>query len=188
MNTVGQERQRQRQRRDRLVRGRRRRGRGRRRTAPIANQGYVAVNKANVLYGAIAANNDGDATMGFTLSRDLLVPERGLGRPRRERRRRARSTSSAAGQLPEDGFTGYVVEGGAGTARWGDYSAATADENGEPVDGHRVHPRTRRGRCSRTGAPGSWWSRPRPSHLSRAALEPGPAGPAPPRDGPILAR
>jgi hypothetical protein len=37
---------------------------------------------------------------------------------------------AAAGQLPEDGFTGYVVEGGAGTARWGDYSAATADENG----------------------------------------------------------
>ena len=37
---------------------------------------------------------------------------------------------SAAGRLPEDGFTGYVVEGGSGTARWGDYHAATADEAG----------------------------------------------------------
>ena len=37
---------------------------------------------------------------------------------------------SAAGQLPEDGFTGYVIEGGAGTSRWGDYHAATADEAG----------------------------------------------------------
>ena len=34
----------------------------------VTNQGYVAVNRANALYGAIAANNDGDAAMGFTLS------------------------------------------------------------------------------------------------------------------------
>src|SRR4030095_6115640 len=30
----------------------------------VVNQGYVSVNKANVMYGAIAANNDGDASLG----------------------------------------------------------------------------------------------------------------------------
>jgi hypothetical protein len=95
----------------------------------LVNQGYVAVNRANVLYGAIAANNDGDAAMGFTLSGTSYFPSAAwvsLGS--------GGSTSAvhvaAAGQLPEDGFTGYVVEGGNGTARWGDYHAATADEDG----------------------------------------------------------
>jgi hypothetical protein len=95
----------------------------------VTNQGYVAVNRGNALYGAIAANNDGDAAMGFTLSGPGWFPSAAwvsLGAHG--------ATSavhvSAAGQLPEDGFTGYVVEGGAGTARWGDYSAATADEAG----------------------------------------------------------
>jgi len=95
----------------------------------IANQGYVASNRANALYGAIAANNDGDAVMGFTLSGTGYFPSAAWV---------SLSTSgspsaihvSAAGQLPEDGFTGYVVEGGAGTSRWGDYHAATADEAG----------------------------------------------------------
>ncbi|HEY8437434.1 MAG TPA: hypothetical protein VIK65_02370, partial [Candidatus Limnocylindrales bacterium] len=95
----------------------------------VTSQGYVAVNRGNALFGAIAANNDGDAAMGFTLSGTPWFPSAAwvsLG---------ANGTTSAvhvaaAGQLPEDGFTGYVVEGGNGTARWGDYSAAQADENG----------------------------------------------------------
>jgi hypothetical protein len=97
-------------------------------TATITHQGYVAVNRANVLYGAIAANNDGDAAMGFTLSGTGYFPSTAWVSLT------GGSASavhvSAAGQLPEDGFTGYVVEGGSGTARWGDYSAATADEAG----------------------------------------------------------
>ena len=32
-----------------------------------------------------------------------------------------------AGNLPEDGFTGYPEFGGNGIARWGDYSAAAVD-------------------------------------------------------------
>jgi hypothetical protein len=36
----------------------------------------------------------------------------------------------AAGAAPEDGFTGYAFFGGNGVAGWGDYSAATADEDG----------------------------------------------------------
>ena len=94
----------------------------------IAHQGYVAVNRANVLYGAIAANNDGDVAMGFTLTGTSYFPSAawvsltgGTSSP---------VHVSAAGAGPEDGFTGYVVEGGSGTARWGDYHAATADEAG----------------------------------------------------------
>jgi hypothetical protein len=94
----------------------------------ITHQGYVAVNRANALFGAIAANNDGDAAMGFTLTGTGYYPSAAWVSL-------TGGTASAvhvaaAGQLPEDGFTGYVIEGGAGTARWGDYSAATADEAG----------------------------------------------------------
>jgi hypothetical protein len=94
----------------------------------IAHQGYVAVNRANALFGAIAANNDGDVAMGFTLTGPGYYPSAAWVSLT------GGSSSavhvSAAGQLPEDGFTGYVIEGGAGTARWGDYHAATADESG----------------------------------------------------------
>lgn len=34
---------------------------------------------------------------------------------------------AGAGQDSDDGFTGYVAEGGDGVGRWGDYSAAVAD-------------------------------------------------------------
>jgi hypothetical protein len=37
---------------------------------------------------------------------------------------------AAAGTAPEDGFTGYPSLGGDVAARWGDYSAAVADEHG----------------------------------------------------------
>jgi hypothetical protein len=96
----------------------------------VVNQGYVSVNKANVLYGSIAANNDGDASLGATLVGTSYFPSAAyvdLG-PNG-------AVSSVhvvgAGQGPDDGFTGYVVEGGSGTGRWGDYSGATADENGD---------------------------------------------------------
>ncbi|MFL5776904.1 MAG: hypothetical protein ACJ76W_11570 [Chloroflexota bacterium] len=95
----------------------------------VTSQGYVAINRANALYGAIAANNAGDAAMGFTLSGRDWFPSAAwvsLGG--------GGATSAVhveqAGELPEDGFTGYVIEGGAGTARWGDYHAAQADEDG----------------------------------------------------------
>jgi hypothetical protein len=94
----------------------------------IAHQGYVAVNRANALYGAIAANNDGDVAMGFTLSGTSYYPSAAwvslTGGTA------SAVHVSAAGQAPEDGFTGYVIEGGSGTSRWGDYHAATADEAG----------------------------------------------------------
>ncbi len=119
-------------------------------TAHMLNQGYVAVNRENILYGSIAVNNDGDAAMGVTLSGHDYYPSAAYTRV---------SNSGpagpvhvvGAGQLPEDGFTGYVVEGGSGTARWGDYSAATADENGDLWMANEYIPDAR-GPCSPTGA------------------------------------
>ena len=98
-------------------------------TGSMVNQGYVSVNRANVLYGVIAANNDGSAAMGFTLVGRDYYPSTAyvtLG---------SQGPASdvhlvAAGAAPEDGFTGYALFGGTGTARWGDYSAGMADENG----------------------------------------------------------
>ena len=98
-------------------------------TGTMLNQGYVAVNRANALFGAIAVNAAGKATMGFTLVGHDIYPSAAwvsIGK--------TGGTSSVhvsgAGALPEDGFTGYVIEGGNGTSRWGDYSAATGDEAG----------------------------------------------------------
>jgi hypothetical protein len=37
---------------------------------------------------------------------------------------------AAVGAGPDDGFTGYPIFTGERTGRWGDYSAAVADESG----------------------------------------------------------
>ena len=66
--------------------------------------------------------------MAFTVVGQSLYPSVGY----------ANVTSSGAGAIhvaalgvgPEDGFTGYPVYGGNGVARWGDYSAAVADGDG----------------------------------------------------------
>ena len=38
---------------------------------------------------------------------------------------------AAAGAAPDDGLTGYPIILGTNAGRWGDYSAAVADENGD---------------------------------------------------------
>ncbi len=94
----------------------------------ITGQSYVAVNGGSVLFPSIGVNADGKATMAFTVVGQSLYPSVGY----------ANVTSSGAGAIhvaalgvgPEDGFTGYPVYGGNGIARWGDYSAAVADGDG----------------------------------------------------------
>ena len=97
--------------------------------AKIDAQGYVTAPGNSVLYPSVAVNRDGDAVIAFTLSGPdffpsaayaLLDKEHGAGRVR----------IAAAGAAPDDGFTGYPSQGGNGVARWGDYSAAVADEHG----------------------------------------------------------
>ncbi len=93
--------------------------------AQIINQGYVAVNGENVLFPSIGVNRAGVGAMAFTLSGPDFFPSAAY-----VRFAAGRAVGpihiTGPGALPEDGFSGYKVEGSPtpGVARWGDYSAA----------------------------------------------------------------
>ena len=98
-------------------------------SATIARQGYVGAVQEDVMYPSIGVTADGSAVMAFGLVGPDFHPSA------------AYTTLSVAdgagaihiaalGDLPDDGFTGYRLEGGSGHGRWGDYSAAVADANG----------------------------------------------------------
>jgi hypothetical protein len=97
--------------------------------ATIANQGYVAVSGNNVMFPAIGVNAAGLGAMTFTLVGPDHFPSAAY-----VRLSVANGDSdvhiASPGAAPEDGFTGYKAFGGNRVARWGDYSAAVADENG----------------------------------------------------------
>jgi hypothetical protein len=97
--------------------------------ASIAAQGYVSVNTQNLLFPSIGVTSTGKGVMTFTLSGTNFFPSAayvhisvaaGVGDVH----------VAGAGVGPEDGFSGYRAFGGAGTARWGDYSAAVPDSAG----------------------------------------------------------
>lgn len=96
--------------------------------ARMAGQGYVSLKNDNVVFPSIGVNSFGSAVISFTISGPNYFPSTGY----------ARVLGSfagpihiaGAGQAPEDGFTGYAAFGGNGIARWGDYSAAVADSDG----------------------------------------------------------
>jgi len=98
-------------------------------SATIAEQGYVGVTKEDVLFPSIGVTDAGSAVMAFTLVGPDYYPSAayasldltsGVGSIH----------IAGAGALPDDGFSGYRQEGGAGVGRWGDYSAAVADTSG----------------------------------------------------------
>jgi hypothetical protein len=95
--------------------------------AQIANQGYVAVDGENVLFPSIAVDQNGAGAMAFTLSGPDFFPSAAYVRFA-DGGTVGPIHISGAGVLPEDGFSGYKVEGSPtpGVARWGDYSAAVA--------------------------------------------------------------
>ncbi len=95
-------------------------------TGSIHDQGYVSVDKNNVMCPSIAVNGDGDAAMGFTLVGPDYFPSAAYVRIDGGGKA-ADVKVVSAGAAPEDGFTGYD---GGGVSRWGDYSAAVADEHG----------------------------------------------------------
>ncbi len=96
----------------------------------IAKQGYVAVKNNNVVFPAIAANAAGAGVMSFTLvgpnyypsAAYVTVDTTGTGSVQ----------VVGGGQGPADGFTGYLTfdPPDGGVARWGDYGAAVAAEDG----------------------------------------------------------
>jgi hypothetical protein len=96
----------------------------------IAKQGYVALgNNDNVFFPSIGVNAAGKGVMTFSIAGVHYFPSAGY-------------TSidavngagpihiAAAGVAPTDDISGYEAFGGNGVARWGDYSAAVAGDDG----------------------------------------------------------
>jgi hypothetical protein len=99
--------------------------------ATMANQGYVAVNRDSVMYPSIGVAAGGrNATMVFTLAGPDYYPSTAFVRMTSAGALTGPVTVYGPGTKPADGFTGYPQDGGNGVERWGDYSAAVADEAG----------------------------------------------------------
>ena len=94
--------------------------------ARMASQGYVSVRNNNVLFPSIGVNERGVAVMAFSISGPDYFPSAGYARIQGPFGGPVHL--AGAGAEPEDGFTGYSPLGP--TARWGDYSAAVADSQG----------------------------------------------------------
>jgi len=109
-------------------------------TANMVRDGYVNVPRQNVLFPSIAASPRGPVVMSFTLSGIDYFPSSAWARLDGLTPGQAPNVHVAAlGAAPEDGFTGYCLQGilpnvgGQCTdekARWGDYSASVVDEDG----------------------------------------------------------
>jgi hypothetical protein len=95
-------------------------------TASLFTQGVISGGPGIFLmYPAIALNTDNNGAIVFSLSGPNHFPTAAFVN--------VKGTTvspihiARAGNLPEDGFTGYPEFGGAGIARWGDYSAAAVN-------------------------------------------------------------
>jgi hypothetical protein len=99
-------------------------------SASVINQGYVAVNQNNVMYPSIGVNAAGKGVMTFTLVGPDFYPSAAYSQI--DAVNGAGDVHIAgAGASPEDGFSGYHFFGSESRiSRWGDYSAATADGEG----------------------------------------------------------
>jgi len=100
-------------------------------TAQMVKQGYVAVRDGSAYFPSIAANHDGHAVITFSYSGAHYFPSAGYATLDAFTGLGPLQTL-AAGQKPTDDFSGYPQLGGDPdfVARWGDYSAATADPAG----------------------------------------------------------
>ena len=101
----------------------------------MVNDGYVAIRNGSAFFPAIAVNHNGDAAITFSYSGTNVYPSAGYASLDAFHGLGPLHTL-AAGQKPSDDFSGYpqFAPGDPSaahfTARWGDYSAATADPFG----------------------------------------------------------
>jgi hypothetical protein len=96
--------------------------------AVIHQQGYVSVSNNNVIYPAIAVNEDGTGVIGFTVSGPDFFPSVGYAQIKSEEGV-GKVHVVKEGAFPSDGFGTYPPFSN-GVGRWGDYSAAAVDEHG----------------------------------------------------------
>ena len=98
--------------------------------AKIADQGYLSVRGNDVLNPAIGLDSSGNAVMVFTLTGPDFFPSAAFANIT-DKKKKFKVRIAGPGVAPEDSCFGYnSCLGVDGIAPWGDYSAATADENG----------------------------------------------------------
>ena len=95
--------------------------------ASVDAQGYLAVANANIMYPSIGVNTRGEGVMTFSLTGPDFFPSAAYAVLEQHEDEAPAVHIAGVGLGPEDGLSGYVAYGGAGVARWGDYSAAVAD-------------------------------------------------------------
>jgi hypothetical protein len=103
-------------------------------SAEMKGQGYVAVEDEHVLFPSIGVTTKGTAIMAFTLSGPKYFPSAAYT-PIDEKGQVGQVRLAAEGIGPVDGGSGYNFSTPPpsptpGIARWGDYSAAVADSEG----------------------------------------------------------
>ena len=139
----------------------------------IAKQGYVALgNDDNAMFPSIGVNAAGKGVMTFSISGHHYYPSAAFTRI--DAVNGAGDIHiAAAGTRPTDDLSGYEAFGGDGVARWGDYSAAVAAEDGTIWIGDGVDTRARSAsrRSWRTGARSSATSRPSQARVASTKRE-----------------
>lgn len=94
----------------------------------VVKQGYVSLTNHGVIYPSVGVNQNGKGLMSFTIAGASLYPS--VGYVTLDAVQGAGPiTLVASGAAPDDGFTGYTFFSDR-AGRWGDYSAAVADESG----------------------------------------------------------
>lgn len=93
----------------------------------VFNQGYVSVNRSSVAFPSVAVNTAGRGIIAFSLISSDYYPSAAYVNI--DTSGTSNVFLAKAGTEPEDGLTGYSTFGGR-VSRWGDYSAAVADEAG----------------------------------------------------------
>lgn len=98
-------------------------------TAHLSQQGYIGIRNGSILYPAFAVNDSGNGVIAFSFSGTNYFPSTGYVRYNSGSLEQEVHIAGL-GTAPEDGFSGYPQQGGAGVARWGDYSAAVVSPGG----------------------------------------------------------
>ena len=95
----------------------------------VFTSGYLMVNGNHLLRPALAVNALGRGAIAVTLTGPDWFPTAALV-PFQLSQTPSVLDIAGSGMLPEDGFTGYPGFGDVGVARWGDYNAAVAAQDG----------------------------------------------------------
>jgi len=101
-------------------------------SAWVVNEGYVSIQSPqqnSVLFPAVGVTSTGKAAIVFSVVGENFYPSAAYAML--DASTGAGSiVITAAGVAPDDGFSAYAPYSASRVGRWGDYSAAVADENG----------------------------------------------------------